>query len=73
MEKQGTKVIPIDKRQLLPYWLQLLEVSIFPHNCCIKERQRAIWHTDNHWSNEDIMKRYIKKIILPFVTKTGKP
>ena len=26
-----------------------------------------VWHTENHWSNEDSMKRYIKKVIIPFV------
>ena len=25
-----------------------------------------IWHSDNHWSNEDTIKRYLE-IILPFV------
>lgn len=28
-----------------------------------------IWHTDNHWSNEVTTKRYIEKILLPFVVK----
>ena len=26
------------------------------------------WHSDNHWSTEAAMKRYIEKIIVPFVT-----
>ena len=31
--------------------------------------QWDIWHTDNHWSNEVTTKRYIDKILLPFVAK----
>ena len=31
-----------------------------------------VWHTDNYWSNEETMKRYIEKIILPFVSKKRK-
>ena len=27
-----------------------------------------IWHSHNHWSNEDTMKRYIEKIIIPYVS-----
>ena len=26
-----------------------------------------IWHSDNHWSNEDTMERYIRNIIMPYV------
>ena len=28
-----------------------------------------IWHTKNHWSNEETMKRYIERIIIPFITQ----
>ena len=28
-----------------------------------------VWHSENHWSNEITMKRYIDKVIVPFVTK----
>ena len=28
-----------------------------------------IWHSENHWSNEETMERYIKKIVIPFVTR----
>ena len=31
-----------------------------------------IWHSYNHWSNEDTMKRYIKKIIIPYVSEKRK-
>lgn len=26
-----------------------------------------IWHSENHWSNEETMERYIKKIVIPFI------
>ena len=26
-----------------------------------------IWHSDNHWSNEETMKQYIEKIIVPYL------
>ena len=26
-----------------------------------------VWHSDNHWSNEDTMERYIVNIIIPYV------
>ena len=29
-----------------------------------------IWHSVNHWSNEVTMKRYITKVIVPYVQKT---
>ena len=28
-----------------------------------------VWHSANHWSTEETMKRYIKKIIVPFVSR----
>ena len=27
------------------------------------------WHSENHWSNEITMKRYIDKVIVPFVSE----
>lgn len=30
-------------------------------------QQWDVWHTENHWSNEGTTKRYIQKILLPFV------
>ena len=29
-----------------------------------------LWHSINHWSNEEMMIRYIKKIVVPFVSST---
>ena len=26
-----------------------------------------LWHSDNHWSNAETMKRYVEKIIVPFL------
>lgn len=31
-----------------------------------------IWHSDNHWSNENTTKHYIEKIIVPFVCQKRK-
>ena len=26
-----------------------------------------LWHRDNHWSNEETMKRYVEKIVVPYL------
>ena len=31
-----------------------------------------IWHSENRWSNEETTKRYIRKIIIPFVSQRRK-
>ena len=31
-----------------------------------------IWHSENHWSNEDTMKRYIEKLSFPSPCRRGK-
>ena len=31
-----------------------------------------VWHSINHWSNEETMLRFIDKIIVPYVSKTRK-
>uniref|UniRef100_A0A1X7UX88 DDE-1 domain-containing protein n=1 Tax=Amphimedon queenslandica TaxID=400682 RepID=A0A1X7UX88_AMPQE len=31
-----------------------------------------IWHSGNHWSNEDTMKRYLSTIIIPFISNERK-
>ena len=28
-----------------------------------------IWHSENHWSNETTMQRYLERIIIPFVSQ----
>ena len=28
-----------------------------------------VCHSDNHWCNEDTMKQYIEKIIVPFISE----
>lgn len=28
-----------------------------------------IWHSPNHWSNEETMVRYVEKVIVPFLTR----
>ena len=31
--------------------------------------QWDIWHSENHWSNETTMQRYLERIIIPFVSQ----
>uniref|UniRef100_A0A1X7TEK1 DDE-1 domain-containing protein n=1 Tax=Amphimedon queenslandica TaxID=400682 RepID=A0A1X7TEK1_AMPQE len=31
-----------------------------------------IWHSGNHWLNEDTMKRYLSTIIIPFISEERK-
>ena len=31
-----------------------------------------IWHSVNHWSNEETMKRFVEQIIVPFICKQRK-
>ena len=31
-----------------------------------------IWHSSNHWSNEDTMKRYLDTIMIPYVSDQRK-
>ncbi len=33
---------------------------------------RDVWHSENHWSNEDTMKRYAEHIIIPFMDQKRK-
>lgn len=81
MEKEGTQAVPIahsnDKRQLtavlaitagdnnLP--AQLLYQGKTPkcHPEMLFPEGWDVWHSENHWSNESTMKRYIDKIIVP--------
>lgn len=31
-----------------------------------------IWHTENRWSNEETMRRYIQRIAIPFIARKRK-
>ena len=33
------------------------------------QKPGTLWHSSNHWSNEDPMLRYVEKVIVPFITK----
>ena len=85
MHQAGEKVIPItnsdDKRQITAVFAATLSSEYLPPQFIYKGKTERchpqvhfpkgwdIWHSDNHWSNESTMKRYIEKIIVPFVTK----
>ena len=85
MEKEGAKIVPIahndDKRQLTAVLAvtgagdylapQLLYQGKTPkcHPQVPFPDGWDVWHSDNHWSNEITMMRYIDKIILPFVNE----
>ena len=28
-----------------------------------------IWHSPNHWSNEETMTRYVEKVVVPFISR----
>ena len=88
MEKQGAKVVPIanadDKRQLtavlavtaggeyLPPQLLYKGKTVKCHPQVTFPDGWDVWHSDNRWSNEETMKRYVEKIIVPFVTQKRK-
>lgn len=88
MEKQGAKVVPIanadDKRQLTAVLAVTAGGEYLPPQLLYKGKTARchppvtfpdgwdVWHTDNRWSNEETMKRYIEKIIVPFVTQKRK-
>ena len=86
--KADAKVIPIanadDKRQLtavlaataggnyfLPQFLYKGKTTKCHPQVTFPNRW-DVWHTDNHWSDEETTKRYIEKIIVPFVIQKRK-
>ena len=88
MEKIGAKVVPIanadDKRQLTAVLAATAGGENLPPQLLYKIKTTKchpqvtfpdgwdVWHTENRWSNEESMKRYIEKIIVPFVTQKRK-
>ena len=88
MHKTGAKVVPIahsdDKRQITAVLAANAMGKYLPPQLIYKGKTMRchpdvtfppgwdIWHTDNHWSNEDTIKRYLKKIIIPFVNRKRK-
>ena len=85
MHRAREKVIPIsnsdDKRQITAVFAATLSGEYLPLQFIYKGKTERchpqvafpkgwdIWHSNNHWSNEVTMKRYIEKIIVPFITK----
>jgi hypothetical protein len=88
MHRAGEKVIAIansdDKRQITAVFAATMTGEYFPPQVIYKGKTLRchpkvdapkgwdIWHSDNHWSNEETMKRYIEKIIVPFISQKRK-
>lgn len=88
MNRAGAKVIPIhnsdDKRQITAVLSASLSGEyLAPQLLYQGKTDRChpkvtfpegwdVWHSENHWSNEDTMKRYIERIIIPFLLKSVK-
>ena len=81
MHRAGEKVIPIsnsdDKRQITAIFAAILSGEYLPPQFIYKGKTEHchpqvafpkgwdFWHSNNHWSNELTMKRYIEKIFVP--------
>ena len=84
MEKEGSKRVEIvgidDKRQITAVFAGSLTGDFLPPQLIYKgTTQRCLptvsfppeWHitfSENHWSNERIMKAYIEKILMPYIS-----
>ena len=85
MEREGAKVVSIahadDKRQITAVLAVTATREYLAPQLLYKGKTERchpqvqfpegwyVWHTENHWSNEDSMKRYMKKVVIPFVTQ----
>ena len=85
MHRAGDRIIPIansdDKRQITAVLAASMAGEYLPPQLIFKGKtQRChpqvsfpkgwdIWHSENHWSNEDTMQRYIEQIIVPYIDK----
>ena len=83
MHQAKDKIIPIshsdDKRQITGVFAVTATGKFFPPQLIYKGKTERchpkvstpagwdVWHSDNHWSTEETMVRYIEKIIVPFV------
>ena len=83
MHRAGEKIIPItnsdDKCQITAVLAASMAGEYLAPQLIFKGKtQRChppvtfpkgwdIWHSENHWSNEYTMQRYIKQIIIPFI------
>ena len=85
MHKAGEKIIPIansdDKRQVTAVFAATLTGEFLPPQVIYQGKTVRchpkvtvpdgwdVWHTENHWSNEVTMKRYLEKVIIPFLQR----
>ena len=85
MNRAGEKVITIahsdDKRQITAVFAATMTGKYLPPQLIYKGKTVRchpkvdvpkgwdIWHSDNHWSTEETMKRFIEKIIVPFISQ----
>ena len=85
MEKEGSRRVVVtglgDKRQMTGVFCSTMEGDFLPPQLLYEGRTERchpsfsfpkdwdIWHSRNHWSNEDTMLRYLEKIIVPFISK----
>ena len=83
MHRAGEKIVPInnsdDKQQITAvlsasmageYLAPQLLFQGKTERCHTKvdfPKGWDVWHSENNWSNEDTMKRYIERIVIPFV------
>lgn len=88
MHRAGEKMIPIaksdDKRQITAVFAASMTGEYLAPQLIYKGKTERchpqvsfpegwdIWHTENHWSNEETMQRYIEQIIIPFITQKRK-
>ena len=88
MELKGSKRVEIvginDKRQITAVFCGTAKGHFLPFQLIYQGKTKASlpphkfpedWHatfTPNHWSNEDVMKDYIQKIIVPYVQSKRK-
>ena len=86
MHKEGAKVVPIahsDNKCQITVVLAANTIGEYVPPQIIYKGKATRCHPDvkfsagwdiwqNHWSNEDTMKRYLEKIIIPFVTRKRK-
>ena len=85
MNRCKEKIIPIaksdDKRQITAVLAVTLNGEYLPPQVIYEGKTTRchpkvsfpeewdIWHSTNHWSNENTMKRYIENIIVPFICR----
>ena len=83
MNKSGEKIVPIvgsdDKRQITAVLAATLTGKYLQPQLLYQGKTHRchptiefpkgwdIWHSSNHWSNEGTMKRYLEKILIPFI------